>query len=42
MSAVADFLVGFAIAAVTVTLTVKAPITRATMTFFTIVPSVFI
>ena len=38
MSALADFLVGFATAAVTVTLTVSAAITRATMTFFTINP----
>ena len=42
MSAFAVFLVGFATAAVTVTLTAKAPITSATMTFFTIFPSIFI
>ena len=36
MSAVADFLPDFATAPVTVTLTVKAAITRATMSFFTI------
>ena len=41
MSALADFLVGFATAALTATLTVKAPITRATMTFFTVFPSIF-
>jgi hypothetical protein len=42
MSAFADFLVGFATAAVTVTLTATAPITRATISFFTIFPSIFI
>ena len=39
MSAVADFLPDFATAPVTETLTVKAAITRATMSFFTIIPS---
>jgi len=34
-----DLLVGFATAAETVTLTASAPTTRATMTFFTIIPS---